>query len=135
MRLAIDGNWLPCLAAAAAALALPLAASAQEYKSLSEKDCRNVHFPSSEQRLVRACNARFNLCATPPLAWTQTPEVMQVCRTIRLEQQLQGAVLAPGNSTIVAPPRQLNGAGELGSPPPSLLQPKPGFGNSPALRQ
>lgn len=122
--------------AAVAAAALPLAVAAQESKGPSEKDCRNVNFPSSEQRLVRACNARFNLCAAPPPAWTQIPQVMQVCQSIKREKQLQGAVGAPGNSNIVAPARQLHSAGAPGSPPPpSLLQPKPGFGNPPAPRQ
>jgi hypothetical protein len=131
MKPGFNLQWLSRFVAVAAAAALPLAVSAQESKGPSEKDCRNVNFPSSEQRLVRACNARFNLCAAPPPAWTQIPQVMQVCQSIRREQQLQGAVGAPGNSNIVAPARQVTGAGVPSNSTSSLLQPKPGFGNPP----
>jgi hypothetical protein len=66
-------------------------AIAQDSKRMSEKDCRSVEFPSSEQRLVRACDANYGLCANPPPAWQQIRQVMAVCEQIRRERQLQAA--------------------------------------------
>lgn len=47
------------LAVSIAAFALAAPTFAQDDKGMSEKDCRNVNFPSSEERLVRACNAKL----------------------------------------------------------------------------
>ncbi len=76
--------------AALAALVLPLVPQAQD-KGMSEKDCRNVNFPASEERLIRACDASYALCANPPPAWQQIRQVTQVCELIKRESQLQAA--------------------------------------------
>jgi hypothetical protein len=85
---------------ATAALVFPLPALAQDSKSMSDKDCRNVNFPSSEQRVVRACDASYGLCANPPPAWQQSRQAMEVCEQIRRERQLQAAA-TPGLSPQV----------------------------------
>jgi hypothetical protein len=115
-------------------LVLAFAASAQD-KGISEKDCRSLNFPASEQRLIRACNSRFNLCAAPPPTWTQQTLVMQVCQQIQREQQLQGAVGAPRNGNIVAPARPPGATGAPGAAPRSQAQPGPGVVYPPPLRQ
>lgn len=108
-------RW-PCVVAAVFAATLPLAASGQESKGPSERDCRNLNFPSSELRLIRACQVRFDLCAAPPPAWTQSSQAMQVCREIGRERQLQRSTGTAGNAGVVAPARSTDGVRKPRSP-------------------
>lgn len=95
------------------ALALSPLASAQESRGPDEPTCRNVNFPSSEERLVRACHAQFNFCANPPPAWQRLPQVMQVCAAIERERLLPRAAIsgAPREPAIVNPPSVAIGPG------------------------
>ena len=128
------------LVASITAIALVSHAHAQETKGPSEKDCRNLNFPTSEERLIRACNASFSLCASPPPAWQQTGQVMRVCDLIKRETQLQAALpgqparllarplapaIAPTTPAVTAPAASLSAQWRLngnGYPGEVMLQ-------------
>lgn len=119
-----------CVVAAVAAVTLPLAASGQQSKGPGERECRSLDFPSSDMRLIRACQVRFDLCAAPPPAWTQSSQAMQVCREIGRERQLQRSTGAAGNAGVVAPSRSMDGVRTQ----PSLLLPSVPGGAAPPPR-
>lgn len=131
MRSSPTKRLWPCVLAAVLAATLPLAASGQEAKGPSERDCRNLNFPSSDSRLIRACQVRFDLCAAPPPAWTRSTQAMQVCREIGRERQLQRSTGAAGNAGVVAPARSADG---VRTPPSLPLPSRPGGGAAPPPR-
>ena len=131
------------VSAAAVAVVLTLVAAlpavAQDGKGLSERECRNVDFPGSEERLVRACDAQFGLCANPPRAWQEIRQVVQVCEKLRLERHVQqaakpgvpGALLARQAPRALQAPEALKAPGAPAAPaavpsaPPTVAPPPP----------
>lgn len=131
MRLNVTRRLWPCALAAVIAATLPLAVSGQESKGPSERDCRNLNFPSSDLRLIRACQVSFDLCAAPPTAWRRSTQAMQVCREVSRERQLQRSTGAAGNAGVIAPAGSTDG---VRTPPALLLPSKPGGGAAPPPR-
>lgn len=131
-----------CAAAAAAvvpALLVALPAVAQDGKGLSERECRNVDFPGSEESLVRACDAQYALCANPPRAWQEIRQVIQVCELLKRERQVQQAAKPGVRGALLARPAppNLKAPEAVGAPvapaPPAAVPPAPPPAAAPSL--
>ena len=116
------------------ALAAPHLATARDDKAMSEKDCRNINFPSSEERLVRACDAQYAMCANPPPAWQEVRQVLRVCELIKHEQQLQAAKPGVPGALLTRPMTRALPTPEVAPGVPATAAPATPTFAAPALR-
>lgn len=86
-------------------LCLAISAVAADNKGPTRKACEGFEMPH-EERLIRACDANYGLCAKPTATWQKDGQIQQVCQAIARERKIQaGALLNPQPSANPVRPK------------------------------